>query len=87
MELLTLEFSELDIFSRLLLGRTRVRGLLGFVIYIIFVELSGSHVQANLKAVNLSVSSMYIPDFVSMSYLNYGAAVSEARPLQHLLLC
>ncbi|XP_023533491.1 indole-3-acetaldehyde oxidase-like isoform X1 [Cucurbita pepo subsp. pepo] len=35
--------------------------------------------QANLKAVNLSVSSMYIPDFVSMSYLNYGAAVSEVE--------
>ncbi|KAA0040101.1 indole-3-acetaldehyde oxidase-like [Cucumis melo var. makuwa] len=34
--------------------------------------------QANLQAVNLSVNSMYIPDFVAMRYLNYGAAVSEA---------
>lgn len=34
-------------------------------------------VQANLQAVNLSVNSMFIPDFVAMRYLNYGAAVSE----------
>ncbi|XP_057956524.1 abscisic-aldehyde oxidase-like isoform X2 [Malania oleifera] len=33
--------------------------------------------QANLTAVNLSASSYYVPDFSSMRYLNYGAAVSE----------
>lgn len=38
-------------------------------------------VQANLQAVNLSVNSLYVPDFVSRSYLNYGAAVSEASSL------
>ena len=38
-------------------------------------------VQVNLEAVNLSVNSMYIHDFVSMWYLNYGAAVSEASAL------
>ena len=37
--------------------------------------------QANLESVNLSVNSMYIPDFVSMRYLNYGVAVSEASAL------
>lgn len=37
--------------------------------------------QANLQAVNLSVNSLYVPDFVSMRYLNYGAAVSEASAL------
>ncbi|XP_023533499.1 indole-3-acetaldehyde oxidase-like isoform X1 [Cucurbita pepo subsp. pepo] len=35
--------------------------------------------QANLESVNLSVNSMYIPDFVSMRYLNYGVAVSEVE--------
>ncbi|CAK9314082.1 unnamed protein product [Citrullus colocynthis] len=35
--------------------------------------------QANKEAVNLSVNSMYVPDFVSMRYLNYGAAVSEVE--------
>ncbi|CAK9314080.1 unnamed protein product [Citrullus colocynthis] len=35
--------------------------------------------QANLQAVNLSVNSLYVPDFVSRSYLNYGAAVSEVE--------
>lgn len=40
-------------------------------------------VQANKEAVNLSVNSMYVPDFVSMRYLNYGAAVSEASALRN----
>ncbi|XP_022995321.1 indole-3-acetaldehyde oxidase-like isoform X1 [Cucurbita maxima] len=35
--------------------------------------------QANLQAVNLSVNSLYVPDFVSRSYLNYAAAVSEVE--------
>lgn len=34
--------------------------------------------QASLQAVNLSASSYFVPDFASMEYLNYGAAVSEA---------
>ena len=35
-------------------------------------------IQAQSQAVNLSASSYYVPDFSSMRYLNYGAAVSEA---------
>ncbi|XP_019052094.1 PREDICTED: indole-3-acetaldehyde oxidase-like isoform X2 [Nelumbo nucifera] len=35
--------------------------------------------QANLQAVNLSASSYYVPEFASMKYLNYGAAVSEVE--------
>ncbi|KAB2615213.1 abscisic-aldehyde oxidase [Pyrus ussuriensis x Pyrus communis] len=35
--------------------------------------------QASLEAVNLSASSYYVPDFASMKYLNYGAAVSEVE--------
>ncbi|XP_022153774.1 indole-3-acetaldehyde oxidase-like [Momordica charantia] len=35
--------------------------------------------QANLQAVNLSVNSLYVPDFVSSRYINYGAAVSEVE--------
>ncbi|KAJ7960370.1 putative Aldehyde oxidase [Quillaja saponaria] len=35
--------------------------------------------QAYSQAVNLSSSSLYVPDFSSMRYINYGAAVSEAK--------
>ncbi|PSS09429.1 Indole-3-acetaldehyde oxidase [Actinidia chinensis var. chinensis] len=35
--------------------------------------------QAHSQAVNLSTSSYYVPDFTSMHYLNYGAAVSEVE--------
>ncbi|KAK3205524.1 hypothetical protein Dsin_019570 [Dipteronia sinensis] len=35
--------------------------------------------QAHLQAVNLSASTFYVPDFTSMNYLNYGAAVSEVE--------
>ncbi|KAK3002880.1 hypothetical protein RJ639_019650 [Escallonia herrerae] len=35
--------------------------------------------QAHLQAVNLSASSYFVPDFTSMEYLNYGAAVSEVE--------
>ncbi|CAH9100152.1 unnamed protein product [Cuscuta epithymum] len=35
--------------------------------------------QAHDAAVNLGVNSYYVPDYNSMSYLNYGAAVSECR--------
>ncbi|KAL5763621.1 hypothetical protein ACOSP7_015973 [Xanthoceras sorbifolium] len=35
--------------------------------------------QAYLQVVNLSASSFYVPDLTSMNYLNYGAAVSEAK--------
>lgn len=38
-------------------------------------------VQAHLQAMNLSVNSLYVPDFVSRRYINYGAAVSEASSL------
>uniref|UniRef100_A0A2P2MQG6 Abscisic-aldehyde oxidase isoform X1 n=1 Tax=Rhizophora mucronata TaxID=61149 RepID=A0A2P2MQG6_RHIMU len=34
--------------------------------------------QAYLESVNLSAASYFVPDFASMQYLNYGAAVSEA---------
>lgn len=35
--------------------------------------------QAYLQAVNMSASSYYVPEFTSMKYLNYGAAVSEVE--------
>lgn len=35
--------------------------------------------QANQQAVNLSASTLWVPDFSSMRYLNYGAAVSEVE--------
>ncbi|KAK1587259.1 hypothetical protein Q3G72_011194 [Acer saccharum] len=35
--------------------------------------------QAHMQAVNLSASTFYVPDFTSMNYLNYGAAVSEVE--------
>ncbi|KAK1394503.1 indole-3-acetaldehyde oxidase-like [Heracleum sosnowskyi] len=35
--------------------------------------------QAYRQAVNLSASSYFVPDFSSMQYLNYGAAVSEVE--------
>lgn len=34
--------------------------------------------QAYLNAVNLSASTYFVPDLMSMQYINYGAAVSEA---------
>ncbi|CBI24416.3 unnamed protein product, partial [Vitis vinifera] len=42
------------------------------------VEWGTLILQAQSQAVNLSASSYYVPDFSSMKYLNYGAAVSEA---------
>ncbi|OVA00877.1 Aldehyde oxidase/xanthine dehydrogenase [Macleaya cordata] len=36
-------------------------------------------VQAHLQSVNLSASDYYVPEFSSMRYLNYGAAVSEVE--------
>ncbi|KAK9734655.1 hypothetical protein RND81_04G155000 [Saponaria officinalis] len=35
--------------------------------------------QAGMQSVNLSASTLYVPDFTSMRYLNYGAAVSEVE--------
>ncbi|GMG98378.1 hypothetical protein Nepgr_000218 [Nepenthes gracilis] len=35
--------------------------------------------QAYAQAVNLSASTFYVPNFTSMRYLNYGAAVSEVE--------
>ncbi|KAK1434885.1 hypothetical protein QVD17_00639 [Tagetes erecta] len=35
--------------------------------------------QANIHAVNLSASSFFVPEFTSMRYINYGAAVSEVE--------
>ncbi|RWR85432.1 Aldehyde oxidase/xanthine dehydrogenase [Cinnamomum micranthum f. kanehirae] len=35
--------------------------------------------QANLQSVNLSASTLWVPNFSSMRYLNYGAAVSEVE--------
>ncbi|XP_017607354.1 abscisic-aldehyde oxidase-like isoform X1 [Gossypium arboreum] len=35
--------------------------------------------QAYMISVNLSANSLYVPDFSSMQYLNYGAAVSEVE--------
>ncbi|CAK9175452.1 unnamed protein product, partial [Ilex paraguariensis] len=34
---------------------------------------------ANYKSVNLSASTYFVPEFTSMQYLNYGAAVSEVE--------
>ncbi|XP_074294989.1 abscisic-aldehyde oxidase-like [Silene latifolia] len=36
-------------------------------------------VQAGMQSVNLSASTYYVPEFTSMQYLNYGAAVSEVE--------
>ncbi|KAI3837535.1 hypothetical protein MKW98_011454 [Papaver atlanticum] len=36
-------------------------------------------VQTHLQSVNLSASTFYVPDFSSMRYLNYGAAVNEVE--------
>ncbi|KAI3871369.1 hypothetical protein MKW92_031472 [Papaver armeniacum] len=36
-------------------------------------------VQAHIQSVNLSACTYYVPDFSSMRYLNYGAAVSEVE--------
>ncbi|XP_068650311.1 indole-3-acetaldehyde oxidase-like [Aristolochia californica] len=35
--------------------------------------------QAFLKSVNLSASTYWVPDYSSMKYLNYGAAISEVE--------
>ncbi|GLT60965.1 hypothetical protein SLA2020_337030 [Shorea laevis] len=35
--------------------------------------------QAHLNAVDLSTNTLYVPGFSSMSYLNYGASVSEVE--------
>ncbi|XP_021892559.1 abscisic-aldehyde oxidase-like isoform X3 [Carica papaya] len=35
--------------------------------------------QAYFQSVNLSANSLYVPEFASMKYLNYGAAVSEVE--------
>ncbi|XP_034674780.1 abscisic-aldehyde oxidase-like [Vitis riparia] len=43
------------------------------------VKWSTLILQAQSQAVNLSASSYYVPDFSSMRYLNYGAAVSEVE--------
>lgn len=43
------------------------------------VEWGTLILQAQSQAVNLSASSYYVPDFSSMKYLNYGAAVSEVE--------
>ena len=39
------------------------------------------NMQAHRQAVNMSASSYFVPDFGSMQYLNYGAAVSEVSCL------
>ncbi|MQL74596.1 hypothetical protein Taro_006978 [Colocasia esculenta] len=35
--------------------------------------------QAIIRAINLSSSTLYVPDYSSMKYLNYGAAISEVE--------
>ncbi|KAI3823458.1 hypothetical protein L1987_04894 [Smallanthus sonchifolius] len=35
--------------------------------------------HANMQSVNLSASSFFVPEFTSMRYINYGAAVSEVE--------
>ncbi|KAJ0616360.1 putative aldehyde oxidase [Helianthus annuus] len=35
--------------------------------------------QANMYSINLSASSFFVPEFTSMRYINYGAAVSEVE--------
>ena len=39
--------------------------------------------QANLQSVNLSASSFFVPEFTSMSYINYGSAVSEVSSMAY----
>ncbi|KAI3687836.1 hypothetical protein L1987_81539 [Smallanthus sonchifolius] len=35
--------------------------------------------QAHMQSINLSASSFFVPEFTSMRYINYGAAVSEVE--------
>lgn len=41
--------------------------------------------QANMHAVNLSASSLFVPEFTSMRYINYGAAVSEVSFMANIV--
>ncbi|XP_017982888.1 PREDICTED: indole-3-acetaldehyde oxidase [Theobroma cacao] len=43
------------------------------------IEWEALVLQAHLTSVNLSASSLFIPEFSSTHYLNYGAAVSEVE--------
>ncbi|KAH9699212.1 Indole-3-acetaldehyde oxidase [Citrus sinensis] len=59
--------------ERLTLLRERLQGQMGNVEWETLIQ------QAHVQSVNLSASSMYVPDFTSVQYLNYGAAVSEVE--------
>ncbi|XP_035550385.1 indole-3-acetaldehyde oxidase-like isoform X1 [Juglans regia] len=53
--------------------RERLKEQMGSVEWEMLVD------QAHLQSVNLSASSLFVPDLNSMKYLNYGAAVSEVE--------
>ncbi|XP_023745900.1 abscisic-aldehyde oxidase isoform X1 [Lactuca sativa] len=44
-----------------------------------FVKWDSLILHANMQSVNLSASSFFVPEFNSMRYINYGAAVSEVE--------
>lgn len=44
-----------------------------------FVKWDSLILHANMQSVNLSASSFFVPEFTSMRYINYGAAVSEVE--------
>lgn len=46
-----------------------------------FVKWDSLILHANMQSVNLSASSFFVPEFNSMRYINYGAAVSEVIKL------
>ncbi|KAL9235390.1 hypothetical protein vseg_010151 [Gypsophila vaccaria] len=59
--------------ERLSALRDRLQGQMGTVDWKTLIF------QAGMQSVNLSASTLYVPEFDSMRYLNYGAAVSEVE--------
>ncbi|XP_050236886.1 abscisic-aldehyde oxidase-like isoform X2 [Mercurialis annua] len=62
-----------DLVGRLTPLRHRLEEQMGSVRWEMLIQ------QAYMESVNLSASSFFKPDFASMQYLNYGAAVSEVE--------
>ncbi|KAH9622657.1 hypothetical protein KSS87_022627 [Heliosperma pusillum] len=59
--------------ERLSALRDRLQGQMGSVDWKTLIF------QASMQSVHLSASTLYVPEFASMRYLNYGAAVSEVE--------
>ncbi|KAI3791881.1 hypothetical protein L2E82_05745 [Cichorium intybus] len=59
--------------ERLVALKERLEAQMGLVTWDFLIQ------QANMQSVNLSASSFFVPEFTSMRYINYGAAVSEVE--------